>query len=91
MDGSSNSNNLSNKLIKACDEFYTRVPHDFGSVNNNNKFIILVTLLPLCPSPSPNVPLPYLSLPMISMRTPQLIKTKEIVKQKLTLLEVSKP
>lgn len=39
------------QLIKACDEFYTRIPHDFG------------------------------------MRRPPIINTKELVKEKLTLLE----
>jgi poly [ADP-ribose] polymerase len=25
-----NTNDFGSKLIQACDEFYTRIPHDFG-------------------------------------------------------------
>ena len=33
---SNGGSDQNSKLVKACDEFYTRVPHDFGSVGNNH-------------------------------------------------------
>lgn len=36
------NNDYGTKLVQACDEFYTRIPHDFGSVDYLHKLLHLM-------------------------------------------------
>ncbi|MGH0146969.1 UNVERIFIED_CONTAM: hypothetical protein FKN15_009380 [Acipenser sinensis] len=69
-----NSNTMGRALLEACNEFYTRVPHDFGNTMGR-------ALLEACNEFYTRVPHDF------GLRTPPLIRTEQELKDKITLLE----